>query len=73
MATISQMKEELNTFQMVPNIEIFIHEIVHFESQSPYYPIVPRTSHLFRLKLWGKGNVPQIILIQPYLCIAMRI
>ena len=44
MATISQMKEELNTFHMVPNTEIFINEIVHFESQSPYYPIVPRIS-----------------------------
>ena len=46
MATISQMKEELNTFHMVPNTEIFINEIVHFESQSPYYPIVPRTAQL---------------------------
>ena len=36
------MKEELNTFHMTPNTEIFINEIVNFESQSLCYPNAPR-------------------------------
>ena len=39
---MSQMKEEVNTFHMTPNTNIFINKIVDFESQSPYYPNAPR-------------------------------
>ena len=38
------MKEEVNTFHMTPNTNIFINRIVDFESQSPYYPNAPRRS-----------------------------
>ena len=39
---MSQIKEEVNTFHMTPNTNIFINKIVDFESQSPYYPNAPR-------------------------------
>ena len=46
-ATIPHIKEEVNTFHMTPITEISIDEKVNFESQSPYYPIVPRNFHEF--------------------------
>ena len=65
---MTQIKEEVNTFHMTPNTNIFINKIVDFESQSPYYPNAPRNYAIICVVkyYWGELRLQANCLVSAY-------